>query len=847
MTDFSNVDFWAKTDEEGNPGISVIEHMKHVGYVALNIAKQNSVILEQFNLKKEEIAVLAALHDIGKISQGFQRKCKIWLEINNMVEESYAFTWDTYESDHSKISQYAIQNILMKEGCGKGSSAIWAMIAGIHHSRLHGQGNSLMPCEGMSNDEWQQKREENAQKVVCEFGALPIGKIKLNNPLIWWLAGLISISDWIGSDEHFFNSANETGTDINSVAKKALESIGMIPPQLVPDLNFLDLFGFDAPNDLQIKAFETITEPGIYCIEAPMGMGKTEAALWVSYNLIQNGYANGIYFALPTQATSNRIHIRLSDFVDRITVTENKTRLIHGNSWLMDPTIMPQLYHGNDSEEYNIVRDWFASKKRTLLSSFGVGTVDQALLSVLAVKHFFVRQYALAGKVIILDEIHSYDIYTGTIIDKLCHELVKLGATVLLLSATLTKKRRHILLGLENKTNDTFNGEYPLITGKQHTGEIIPPVIVLPPKPQEFYINFSEEDQCISSAIDAAKTGGCVLWICNTINKAQEIYRELIAKLKDEDVEVGLLHSRFPFWRRENLENYWMEVLGKGEEDRKPCILVSTQVVEQSVDLDADLLITELAPTDMLLQRMGRLWRHKRDKRPVDNASVLIISEEKSLEELKSSHSSEIKKILGAKAWVYSPYILLKSLEVWQGKDSPVILPTDIPVLLEATYSDSDNEPAGWIELSDEWFGNEYAKKQIAARETIVFQKLLDDIEGVSTRLNEQPTIQLLLLKSKTDNEWILIDDTVINIKNKEFSIEIAREINKNTVKIPRYSIVDEDCSVPENIFIKKYLHGEALVGVCDVELIKIIGLESKNSLRYSEEYGIEIEKRKGI
>ena len=221
---------------------------------------------------------------------------------------------------------------------------------------------------------------------------------------------------------------------------------------------------------MQIKALNTITGPGVYVIEAPMGIGKTEAALGAAYQLLITEKAKGIYFALPTQATSNRMHLRMNEFLRRIAPEAPASRLIHGNSWLMEHDFgfhpaakwtkgSRQRMHGPD--ETGLPRP-----SGLCIAPFGVGTVDQALLGVVAAKHFFVRHFALAGKVVILDEIHSYDIYTGTLIDKLITTLEGLGCTVIVLSATLTGKRRgQIVSGPDDAPNDA-ELPYPLITGR---------------------------------------------------------------------------------------------------------------------------------------------------------------------------------------------------------------------------------------------------------------------------------------------------------------------------------------------------------------------------------------------
>src|SRR5208282_325081 len=151
-------------------------------------------------------------------------------------------------------------------------------------------------------------------------------------------------------------------------------------------------------------------------------------------------------------------------------------------------------------------------------------------------------------------------------------------------------------------------------------------------------VEFVTVENTIREAIELARNGAAILWICNTVDGAQQQYRHF-AELTGNEFPMGLLHSRFPFWRREELESEWMGRLEKSGKTRCGSVLVSTQIVEQSVDLDADLLITELAPTDMLLQRLGRLWRHERGHRPVRAPRLCIVEEKKSLKEFKNMDS----------------------------------------------------------------------------------------------------------------------------------------------------------------------------------------------------------------
>lgn len=839
--------FWAKTAKEGKPGISVYSHMLNVGNVARCLAEMAPTILERFNLDPSTVGALAALHDLGKISPGFQRKCEIWLEEHSLTKVARNGCWDTaIESDHGKVSHSAIQTFLMEIGADHDTAKFVSTVLGAHHGRLNPPNDrGYRPrgaiSETASSIDWQAERATTARTILDCFAIQDItAHLDDLSVSLWWLAGITSIADWIGSDETFFppetRAEDEQTPDL---ARMALDTIGFTPPIITKGLSFDALFGFP-PNEMQIKAMSAIKAPGVYVIEAPMGMGKTEAALGAAYQLMVSGKATGIYFALPTQATSNRMHLRMNDFLRRIAPEMMGSRLIHGNSWLMAPGIevapVATEKNGKARDDARAGRDWFSSTKRALLAPFGVGTVDQALLGVVAAKHFFVRQYALAGKVVILDEIHSYDLYTGTLIDKLVAALEELGCTVIILSATLTgKRRRQIMAGLNDYPEDT-DAPYPRISGRCE-GIDLEPTAPSPPDSRSVTVNFVHADEAAEKAIRLTRKGGAVLWICNTVDAAQKQY-QLLLDSTHEEFPIGLLHSRFPFWRREQVEEEWMGRFGKNGVTRCGSILVSTQIVEQSVDLDADLLITELAPTDMLLQRLGRLWRHDR-KRSVDAAMVCIIEEEKSLDEFRNLDAKAIAEALGSKAKVYAPYVLLRSLEIWKAKNK-VVIPSEIRQLIESTYTALEDEPLSWQELSGEWFGTDSAKEMLAYRNSNLWELALEDREGVQTRINEMSTVSLVLCRSFGKGEAVFADGSRGRFEKEVFDFATAQGIHKNLVKVPEYCFD----RVEPNSSLDEYLYETCCVGILkEGGLLETKGLKKGTRFSYSDELGVFIEK----
>jgi CRISPR-associated endonuclease/helicase Cas3 len=270
-------------------------------------------------------------------------------------------------------------------------------------------------------------------------------------------------------------------------------------------------------------------------------------------------------------------------------------------------------------------------------------------------------------------------------------------------------------------------------------------------------------------------------------------------------------------------------------------ILVATQVVEQSVDLDADLLVTELAPTDMLLQRIGRLWRHQRADRPATEPVVMIVEETSSLDDFRTMDSAKIVKALGAKAKVYAPYVLLRSLEVWKAHEQ-VEIPRQIRPLLETTYVDREDEPEAWHHLADIELANTMSYRMVAHQNANYWNVDLPDVEGVQTRLNEMPTIPLVLCTEHDPSRSRLMSGQIITTGNRDFSLASARAIHCNLVKIPEY-LMSQGASAEGTAF-REYVRGRFVIGLLDdMGNVAVSGLQPGNRLIYSDALGLVIER----
>ncbi len=794
---------WAKTTDDGKPGISVRDHCLNVGCVAEAIIEFLPPSIK--GLLPQGATTLAALHDVGKITLGFQVKCPAWLQKDGLPKVSLGEAALSV-TDHALVSQVFIQKLINSTPV-----RLWAVAVGAHHGRPKGRIARLNPPHEALAEWAEENRLHLAEELQTVFGPLPTTPpdpcLAPHHSDLWLLAGLISIADWIGSNEMWFSPEN--GMPLDEARQRAHDAIREIgwPGGKLRQTSFSATFSAESPatfqpNSIQQVVAEAAQVPGIIIVEGPMGCGKTEAALFAAQQLISSGQQQGFYFALPTQVTSNRIHERIGHFLKNTLADTAAFRLAHANAWLeesFDLRLSPAFHRweekdGEKPEEHlQEARSWFASAKLALLAPYGVGTIDQALQAMVTVKHFFVRRFALAGKVVILDEIHSYDIYTGTLITALIRELVNLRCSVIVLSATLTGARRRELLNAAGITETQPSSAYPLVTAGA-TGEECRHVSPEWSSHRQITLRPAviSDEVTISELVARAETGQHVLWIRNTVIEAQDAFRQAASSVREDTVRLGLLHSRFPFTRRAELEADWLKHLGKNRPSDGPgSILIATQVVEQSVDIDLDFIVSDLAPTDMLLQRLGRLWRHERSHRHAATPEFWV-----RLPDLSSvATAGELKKALGRSSRVYAPYVLLRTLSVWNLKFQ-ITLPDDIRPLLEDTYADSNpQEPETWQELHNEL---EKEKQTLAANAEaatrVLGNPMLDDKEEVLTRRKGSPTAPLLLLRSfETQlNGCVLlvaIDGSQTEISEHEWRKSSARFLHRWMVRVPRWMI----------------------------------------------------------
>lgn len=724
---------YTKDDGSVLPGRNVVEHCQIVGEVARRLINLYPISMREV-LFPANSAIVAACHDIGKVSPSFveklRRNCTSGAE--HIPKQAVAPELEKQWGGHAGVSQAAAKAL--------GAPAWIPEILGQHHGFSPQLGGRQADAEVFGGATWQAQRAALVQELQQRLGMSWPAIVSAAQARL--LAGLTSVADWIGSGRHF-EDPNQPWKDLIDIA---LNDAGWLAPSYRSGLSFADVFGF-APRGAQQQLLDIAHSPGVYVLEAPMGLGKTEAALYAAYLMLCRGQASGIYFALPTQLTSNKIHERFNAFLSRILAPDCPHRsalLLHGKAWLQQTEM---------GEEGRPGGAWFHQAKRGLLAPFAVGTIDQALMAAMNVKHGFVRAFGLAGKVVILDEVHTYDAYTGTLLDALVVLLRSLHCTVIILSATLSQERRSHLLQAPLRSQ-----AYPLITAvKKDSGDVSlvqEHPVTLPPSTQVEVRLLDGEGCALQETLDRAAQGQQVLWIENTVDVAQQRYLDLAARAQELGVACGLLHSRFTASDRQSIEDRWVSLFGKPGWPQRAAqgrILVGTQVLEQSLDIDADFLVTAFAPTDMLLQRLGRLWRHSDTPR----ASTATCTAWLLAPALEHAVAQPLQAF-GSSAFVYAPYVLCRSLQVWQTVQQ-VALPGDIRPLIEATYASREEEGsmARWLhELEHgtprtpgrpERKGRQ-ALRQLARVGLAQDGKTLSDVDA-QTRYSDSESREVLLLR----------------------------------------------------------------------------------------------------
>lgn len=598
-----------------------------------------------------------ALHDLGKFATSFQNQRPDLLSRLQHRDSPRA-----YRVRHDSLGAVLWNQLLRKQDPfgirARGQSygrRLQPWISGV--TGHHGQPPRL---DGIQFSEHFDERDELAAAAfvhdarelflpkprLVEILAMPPERLG-DWTLSWWLAGIAVLADWLGSNTVFFPYCTETvpldvyWQRVQAQAERAVRASGVLPQPSAPAQTVSMLFDWGRlpetrePTPLQHWA-ESVAlpdTPQLLLLEDVTGAGKTEAALTLGNRLMAAGRADGIFIGLPTMATANAMYERVASVAPRLfarsslpslTLAHARRSLVPGFRSTVLPNINAEMDPRQSMDETAAARcaAWLAdSNKKALLANVGVGTLDQGLLGILHARHQSLRLLGLFRKVLIVDEVHACDAYTQRLLEGLLRFHAAAGGNAILLSATLPQRMKQALVDAFSEgrgiTAPTLQSEaYPLAALVSDSDVLEQALDTRPEVRRRVEVEYvSDSDEIHRRIVAALKTGRCVCWIRNTIADALSAWEALAPRLPSGS--VTLFHARYAMADRLAIEAAVLERFGPDSNpaQRAGRLVISTQVVEQSLDVDFDLLVSDLAPIDRLIQRAGRLQRHVRDTR----------------------------------------------------------------------------------------------------------------------------------------------------------------------------------------------------------------------------------------
>lgn len=633
------------------------------------------------NLPIDVIGAIGFLHDFGKITPAFQEESLDLPKLNKAID--LPILPRGKKSPHNLAGQALLSNVL---------SPSLATVIGAHHGIPSTKREAKMQKYAYKNNLgsskiWQNMRSEALdyiKSITPNFDQLKT--IELTEPQEAVLTGLIIAADWLASNEHYFPliHTDQTFNDIN-INKRFTQSIELWQkedkwqPQQYSSSYFEKRFGFK-PRKLQsemLKQLTSVQKPGLAIIEAPMGLGKTEIALSLAEDYATKTHKNGIYFALPTRSTATGLYPRIAKWLSTQKGMHG-LKLMHSSAQFVKAITMP-----------NVISNKYYKNKLTPLESFGVGTVDQLLTMSLKARHVFLKHLAFSNKVVIIDEIHAYNSYTFAYLKRTLQYLAYYHVPVITLSATLTNAKRQALINAYTnaKIDLSDDSSYPLITYTDDTQ--VKQFDKFTPLSQR-KVQVKILNNSIPDFINNLPKLGTIGVIVNSVDRAQEIARQI----KKPHL---LLHSRFLSEDRADLEAKIMQLIGKKGIRPNDFVIIGTQVLEQSLDIDFDLMISDLAPMDLLFQRIGRLHRFN-IKHKSDPICYITLDNQK------------------INSYLYDQVVLDNTLNILQDHQT-LTLPADIASLVQKAYD----------HLSDEYFKDKAKEEQKAL--TFMLDKPVNKID----------------------------------------------------------------------------------------------------------------------
>lgn len=830
--------YWGKASQEQCGCHPLVYHSLDVAAVAKQWLVHSRIIHSHVSrtntkqLKQVEAWVLffISLHDLGKFDVRFQIKVpslaeKVYENIPDQViahdywHGEYAAYWVWQDLD--EILQWKADDdefsFLIDDPPGVTLWAAWApwirAVAG-HHGMEPPDGNPSGTAPLVSPEIIAQDSEARLSfiRAMETIFLEPVGLGLEDKPPscnLEFLAGFCSVCDWLGSmtenargEQRFIYVTKRMPladylNDRQSIAEQLLRESGLLAKTVTMGGMRAVFPQLDIPRQVQTLVDELPVQNGLTLIEAPTGSGKTEAALAYAARLLAAGEAESIIFALPTQATADAMLTRITEMAERL-FDDPDVVLAHGKS-RFNPTFVDlkkaaergRHYPAQEQEAGAQCALWLAqSRKRVFLGQIGVCTIDQVLVSALPVRHRFVRGFGLGKSVLIIDEVHAYDAYMYALMDKVLRQQNAVGGSAILLSATLPLPlRQRLLQSWDADTKKLSAGnDYPLITQVQGGEVNLHPLpdsevsrLAEEETPRRVEISWLETDnmlpdeameQCIT---DAADTGANVVIICNLVADAQQLYARLCGRI---DKPVLLFHSRYRFKDRQSMQEQVMRYWGKNESRLKGGILVATQVVEQSLDLDFDWMLTQLCPIDLLFQRLGRLHRHERERPPgFENAACTVL--------LPREQRYELHKLIYGNGKAPNSRVLWRTEQMVR-QHPEMTFPENYRPLIEKVYED-DPWPDEPEEITQEYeaFWQAEDGSRAVARYISNIENVFDDNDDNVSLLTRDGEMSLNILPFVETEQGRCFLDEEKPIDTLE-AWQHAEQIMRNTLPAPR-------------------------------------------------------------
>lgn len=752
--------FWAKFGDGSEGSLSLRQHLTDVSGVILPVAEH---LLPPARLRLLEercggdlgkiLRFAAWSHDVGKASPWFQGKVP---ELNDRVLNAgypsvLASPKEVRAMAHGLVSAYAVVDWLTARASrnpGRRVNRAWFSILGGHHGAFPSMEKKPAP---LVNEpvEWQDARFRLLDRGARYLGLVQedidaFAQLSWDIPDQALVTGLLVAADWVGSNTWNFPYGCDAGTDQEQRAVEGrcrMKLGGRWIPSPVDAEAFRHRFALPEGammrpvQEAVVDTVRTMDGPGLVLVEDATGGGKTEAALMAADVWADRLGLDGVFFGQPTRVTSDAMFNRVLTWLENSPETgEVSTILAHGKAQfnkdylsLFGQGRATNVYSSDGSDEglSPEANSWFRGRKTGLLASAVVGTIDQLLFAALKSKHVVLRHLGLFGKVVILDEIHAADDFMAVYLTRTLEWLGVYGVPVIALSATLPPARRQQLVDAYATGASHFETEhlplerstaYPRITWAtgDTAGTVVPDAGNRTRRTRVEFLPGDLEEMAAAVA-EAAQTGGCIAAICNTVSRAQQLF-----DLLDGTVEnLSLLHSRFLTDHRAALEEELVAALGRdGEDARRPGrVVISTQVIEQGLDLDFDLMFSDVAPVDLLVQRMGRLHRHDfaPGVRPQDKteARFVITGCSEFGDETAPEFPRGIETVYRRSRLLRCVLTLHRHLEVSGGV---VDSPQDVAGLVATAYSEDPVPPEAWAEV---WSAAERREEEFRVRQQV--------------------------------------------------------------------------------------------------------------------------------